>query len=67
MKTKYLTDISQAIFVNGIPEDLVINVDETGVCYSFTDGYTMEKCGSKQVKYTILALKNQLNALSLTV
>ena len=26
----------------------------------------MEKCGSKQVKYTILALKNQLNALSLT-
>ena len=35
--------------MNGIPEDFVINIDETGACYSITGGYTMEKCGSKQV------------------
>jgi ATP-dependent helicase YprA (DUF1998 family) len=49
IKTKYLLEISQCICMHGIPEDLVINMDETGVSYTFTGGYTMEKTGSKQV------------------
>ena len=54
IKKKNLVQISQCICMHGIPEDLVINMDETGVSYTFTGGYTMEINWFKATKFILI-------------
>ena len=49
IQAEFLKAVKDLIVANSIPAELVINIDETGLHYTFTGGYTMEVIGSTQV------------------
>ena len=62
------------IVAKSIPAELVINIDETGLHYTFTGGYTMEVIGSTQVglyacmyRYTLEVCIHQVTSTSIVL
>ena len=50
LKAQFLFGIKTVIEMNEIPENLVINWDQTSIHYVLVSSYTMEKEGAKGVK-----------------
>eukprot|EP00731_Ephydatia_muelleri_P033089 Em0025g45a len=48
IQAEFLKTVKDLIVAKSIPAELVINIDETGLHYTFTGGYTMEVIGSTQ-------------------
>lgn len=63
LKTNFLKRISDTVKDNNIPDDLILNWDQTGVKMIPTSEWTMATAGSKQVEMVGLDDKRQVTAL----
>ena len=63
IKEQYLKDIKNVIEMDEIPDDLVINWDQTGIHYEPVSSWTMEKEGSKRIEIVVSDYKRQLTAI----
>ena len=63
VKKEYLLDIKLIISMDEIPEDLVINLDQTGIHYIPVSDWTMAEGGSKRVKIAGKDDKRQVTAV----
>ena len=52
LKELFLLDFNNVIEMNDVPEQLVINWDQTGISYVPISSWTMEKEGVKKVEVT---------------
>ena len=59
----FLLDFNNVIEMDDVPEELVINWDQTGINYVPISSWTMEKEGVKRVEVTGKDDKRQLTAL----
>ena len=50
VKEQYLLDVKAVVQIEEIPQDMIINWDQTGIKYVPVDMWTMEKEGSKRVQ-----------------
>jgi hypothetical protein len=62
-KETILNRISNVVRENSIPEDLIINFDQTGLNIVPVSGWTLHDCGAKQVEITGLDDKRQITAV----
>ena len=63
LKAQFLFDIKAMMEMEEIPEDLVINWDQTGIHYVPVSSYTMEKEGAKRVELVGIDDKRQITAV----
>ena len=63
LKAQFLFDIKAMIEMEEIPQDLVINWDQTGIHYVPVSSYTMEKEGAKRVELVGIDDKRQITAV----
>ena len=63
LKELFLLDFNNVIEMDDVPEELVINWDQTGINYVPISSWTMEKEGVKRVEVTGKDDKRQLTAL----
>ena len=63
VKEQYLRDIKNVIKMNEIPDDLVLNWDQTGIYYVPVSSWTMDKEGSKIIQIVGSDDKRQLTAI----
>ena len=63
LKEQYLRDIKSVIEMDEIPDELVINWDQTGIHYVPVSSWTMEKEGSKRIEIVGSDDKRQLTAV----
>ncbi len=63
IKEKYLLDIKAIVKEHNIPDELIVNFDQTGVSIIPVDDWTMEKEGSKDVSITGLEDKRMITVL----
>ena len=63
VKAQFLLDIKVIVEMEGIPFDLVINWDQTGIHYVPVGSWTMEKEGSKRVEIVAVDDKRQITAV----
>lgn len=63
LKEQYLCDIKNVIEMDEIPDELVINWDQTGIHYVPVSSWTMEKLGSKRIEIVGSDDKRQLTAV----
>ncbi len=63
IKEEYLRDIQEKVSKHKIPDELIINFDQTGVSIVPVDDWTMEEKGSKDVGITGLGDKRQITML----
>ena len=74
IQAEFLKAVKDLIVAKSIPAELVINIDETGLHYTFTGGYTMEVIGSTQVglyacmyRYTLEVCIHQVTSTSIVL
>ena len=63
LKHQFLDDIRSVAMIDEIPQDLIINWDQTGVKYVPVSNWTMEVKGSKRVEVAGVDDKRQITAL----
>ena len=63
LKEQYLLDIKVCVEMDEVPDDLVINWDQTGIHYVPVSSWTMEKEGSKRVEIAGIEDKRQITAV----
>ncbi|VDI04793.1 Hypothetical predicted protein [Mytilus galloprovincialis] len=63
LRVQFLASVSKIISENNIPEELVMNFDQTNISIIPCGNWTMEEEGSKQVEITGLEDKHQITAL----
>ena len=63
VKEQYLLDIKVCVEMDEVPDDLVINWDQTGIHYVPVSSWTMEKEGSKRVEIAGIEDKRQITAV----
>lgn len=63
VKEQYLLDVKAAVQIEEIPQDMIINRDQTGIKYVPVDTWTMEKKGSKRVQVIGAEDKRQITAV----
>ena len=63
VKEQYLLDIKNVIEMDEIPNELVINWDQTGIHYVPVSSWTMDKEGSKRIEIVAADDKRQLTAV----
>lgn len=63
VKKQYLSDICSMVIMEDIPEDLVINWDQTGLKYVPVSDWTFAEKGSKRVEIAGLDDKRQITVL----
>ena len=63
VKEQYLLDIKNVIEMDEIPDDLVLNWDQTGIHYVPVSSWTMDKQGSKRIEIVGSDDKRQLTAV----
>lgn len=63
LKAQFIYDIQVVIEVEEIPEELVVNWDQTGIHYVPVSSWTMEKEGSKRVEIAGIDDKRQITAV----
>lgn len=63
LKTQYLQDIRVNVELDDIPEDMIVNFDQTGINYVPAGSWTMEKQGSKRVELIAADDKRQITAV----
>ena len=63
VKAQFLFDVSAVVEMEEIPNDLIINWDQTGIHYIPVGSWTMEKEGAKRVEITAVDDKRQITAV----
>ena len=63
LKDQYLLDVKAVVQIEEIPQELIINWDQTGIKYVPVDTWTMEKEGSKRVQVIGADDKRQITAV----
>ena len=63
LKELFLLDFNNAVEMDDVPQELVINCDQTGINYVPISSWTMEQEGVKRVEVTGKDDKRQLTAL----
>ena len=63
IKHQYLIDIKAMVEMAEIPNDLIINWDQTAIKYVPVSQWTMERVGSKRVEIAGLDDKRQITAV----
>ena len=63
LKQQYLQDIKAVVELEDIPNQLIINWDQTGINYVPVSQWTMERKGSKRVEVIGLNDKRQITAV----
>ena len=63
LRDQYLLDIKAVVQLEEIPDNLIINWDQTGVNYVLVSEWTMSKEGSKRVEVVGLKDKRQITAI----
>ena len=54
LKEQYLLDVKAVVQIEGIPQEMIINWDQTGIKYVPVNTWTMEKEGSKRIQVLLL-------------
>ena len=62
LKSQYLMDIKAIVTMEEIPDDLLVNWDQTAIKYIPLSNWTMDKEGSKRVEVIGIDNKCQLTA-----
>ena len=62
-KTQFLYDAKALIELEGIPDSLVLNWDQTGIHYVPVSNWTMDEEGSKRVEIVGVNSKHQITAV----
>lgn len=62
LKHSYLAQIKGVVEVHKIPQELIINWDQTGIQLALTSNWTMEECGAERVEIADLGDKRQVTA-----
>ena len=62
LKSQYLMDIKAIVTMEKIPDDLVVNWDQTAIKYIPLSNWTMDKEGSKRVEVIGIDDKCQITA-----
>ena len=63
LKEQYLLDIKACVEMDEVPDELIINWDQTGIHYVPVSSWTMEKEGSKRVEIAGIDDKRQITAV----
>ena len=63
LKDQCLLDVKAVVQIEEIPQELIINWDQTGIKYVPVDTWTMEKEGSKRVQVIGADDKRQITAV----
>ena len=63
LKMQYLQDIKVNVELDDIPEEMIVNFDQTGINYVPTGSWTMEHQGSKRVEIAAADDKRQITAV----
>ena len=63
IKAQYLADIRSLVMMEDIPDDLIINWDQTGIKYVPVSNWTMEVKGAKRVEVVGVDDKRQITIL----
>lgn len=63
LKEQYLLDIKASVEMDEVPDELIINWDQTGIHYVPVSSWTMEKEGSKRVEIAGIDDKRQITAV----
>ena len=58
LKEAFLLEIKNIVVVDDIPEDLIINFDQTGLNYVPVTSWTMEEVGARRVERWWLTMIN---------
>ena len=63
LKEDFLLEIKNTVVMDEIPEDLIINFDQTGLNYVPVTSWTMEEAGARRVEVVAKDDKRQLTAV----
>ncbi len=63
LKEQYLLDIKACVVMDEVPDELIMNWDQTGIHYVPVSSWTMEKEGSKRVEIAGIDDKRQITAV----
>ena len=60
---EFLLEVKNVVYMDEIPEDLIVNFDQTGINYVLVSSWTMEQEGSKCVEVVVKDDKWQITAV----